>query len=181
MNYKGKIIILLAIAGIVIGSFSLWKSTSISNKVETSAYVNLKELFDGFDMKKEIEITLKKDLNEKQNELDSLLFQLQAFNNKLNSKQNDSKDDILKFQQMQNYYIQQKNTLDEYRYSKTQQFDSQIIEQMTQYIKDYGSNSKYEYIYGLNSNGNIMYAREHKDITKDVLQFINNKYQGKIE
>ena len=179
MRKENIVLLLLAIIGITIGSYSLWKTSSVEKEIEKSAYVNLKELFEGFEMKKELALSLKKDLSQKQNELDSLLFQLQAFNNKLNSIKSNDKGEALKFQQMQNYYVQQKNAFDEYQYAKTQQFDNQIIEQMTQYIKDFGSDSDYEYIYGLNSNGNIMYAREHKDITKEVLQFINNKYQGK--
>jgi outer membrane protein len=179
MRKKNIIPILLAIIGVVIGSYSLWKTTALEKDVEKTAYVNLTVLFDGFEMKKELAISLKRDLSQKQNELDSLLFQLQAFNNKLSSVKRNDKQELLNFQQMQNYYVQQKKTLDEYQYSKTQQFDSQIIEQMTQYIKDFGNDNDYEYIYGLNSNGNIMYARDHKDISKEVLQFINGKYQGK--
>lgn len=173
------VLLLLIIIGITLGSYSLWKTSALDKEMEKSAYVNLKVLFEGFEMKKELAISLKRDLSQKQNELDSLLFQLQAFNNKLNSIKNNDKGELLKFKQLQNYYVQQKNVFDEYQYTKTQQFDSQIIEQMTQYIKDFGGDSDYEYIYGLNSNGNIMYAREYKDITKQVLQFINDKYQGK--
>ncbi len=179
MRKENILLLLLAVIGIVIGSYSLWKTSVVRNEIEKSAYVNLKELFEGFEMKKELALSLKKDLSQKQSKLDSVLFQLQAFNNKLNSIKSNDKEELLKFQQLQNYYVQQKNAFDEYQYTKTQQFDSQIIEQMTQYIKDFGSGNDYEYIYGLNSNGNIMYAREHKDITKEVLQFINNKYQGK--
>ena len=179
MRKENIILLLIAIIGIAVGSYSLWKTTVLENNTEKTAYVNLKILFEDFEMKKELAFSLKKDLSQKQNELDSLLFELKGLDNKLNNIKNNNKEELIKFQQMQNYYVQQKNAFDQYQYSKTQQFDSQIIEQMTQYIKDFGNDSDYEYIYGLNSNGNIMYAREHKDITKEVLQFINGKYQGK--
>lgn len=173
------VITILVVIGIVVGSFSLWKTYSIENKIEKSAYVDLKLIFDGFDMKKELELKLKKDLLQKQNELDSLLFQLQGLNNKLNNTEKKNQEEVTRFQQMQNHYMQQKNAVEEYTYTKTQQFDSQILEQMTQYVKDFGTKNNYHYIYGLNSNGNIMYAQEHKDITEEVLKFINDKYQGR--
>lgn len=180
MKIKTNVVItILVIIGIIVSSFSLWKTILIEKEIEKSAYVDLKIIFDGFEMKKELEIKLKKDLSHKQNELDSLLFQLQGLNNKLSSTENKNQEEVLKFQQLQNYYIQQKNAVEEYTYSKTQQFDSQILEQMTQYVKDFGTKNNYHYIYGLNSNGNIMYAQEHKDITEEVLKFINDKYQGR--
>jgi|TARA_R110000782_G_scaffold270485_1_gene371938 outer membrane protein len=178
-NNKLLVLTILVVLAIVIGSFAVWNSFQLKTSIETTAFVNLTVLFDRFEMKKEFEAKLKNDLSQKQNELDSLLFQLQGLNNKLSSTEKNNDEDIMRFQQMQNYYIQQKKSVEEYSYTKTQQYDSQILEQLTQYVKDYGEQKKYDYIYGLNNNGNLMYAKEQKDITEEVLTFINDKYQGK--
>lgn len=169
------VILAMFIAIIVLSVFGFTKKDT-ANK---TAYVELAVLFDGFDMKKELESKLKKDLAVKQNDLDSIMFILQGLSNKLNTTKENYNENALQFQQLQNYYVQQKKTFDEYSYTKTDQFDKQILEQLTQYVTDYGKLHDYDYVYGATSTGNIMYAKDTKNITKEVLLFINNKYQGK--
>lgn len=168
------IILLLSITTIV----STWVAINNKNTINKTAYVDVSALFEHFDMKKELQAKLSKDLNEKQYSLDSLMFQLQGLKNKIESNKGQDKALLLKFQQFQNYYVQQQRAVEDYSYQKTTQFDAQILEQMTQYVKDYGKKNQYDYIYGLNSEGNIMYAPESRDITKEVTKYINDSYQG---
>ena len=57
--------------------------------------------------------------------------------------------------------------------------EPQILGQMTQYIKDFGNENGYDFIFGEDNTGTILYGKPTADITSEVIEFINQKYQGK--
>ena len=59
------------------------------------------------------------------------------------------------------------------------QYTDQIWEQLNQYIKDFGTQHKYKFIFGSRGDGNLMYAEEQDNITSEVLTYVNERYQGK--
>jgi len=61
---------------------------------------------------------------------------------------------------------------------KVSELNNQMFTQLNQYIKEYGDQHGYTYIFGTTSDGNIMYAKESEEITEKVRVFINKKYQG---
>jgi outer membrane protein len=85
----------------------------------------------------------------------------------------------MEFQGLQNYYLQQKELFDGYSQELTMKYDEQILEQLSQYIKDYGFNNDYDYVFGATGDGNILYGAEPADITEEVIEYINASYQGK--
>jgi outer membrane protein len=64
------------------------------------------------------------------------------------------------------------NLSEELEYKKLQNSWKVINE----YIKMYGKESKYKIIHGVDGKGNIMYAKDELNITKEVLDYINQKY-----
>jgi outer membrane protein len=60
--------------------------------------------------------------------------------------------------------------------------DSKLTErvyaQINTYIIEYGKEKGYDLIFGTNNSGNIMYGKDVKDITKEVLVGLNKKYEG---
>ncbi len=62
---------------------------------------------------------------------------------------------------------------------REQQEYSQISTQLNAYVLEYGKAQGYDYILGANGTGNIWYVGEAKDITDEVLQFVNDRYAGK--
>jgi outer membrane protein len=171
----------LVLLALILSGVSMYKSFFSSEAValNKTAYVDIKLVFDEFEMTKELQNDLKSDLQAKQVLLDSLMFQLQTFNSKLSSVENPDPKEIQQFQQLQNFYAQQKEVFDTYSYDKTSQFDAQILEQMNQYIKDFGKENGYDYIFGASGSGNILYAPESANLTKEVITYINASYQGK--
>jgi outer membrane protein len=59
------------------------------------------------------------------------------------------------------------------------EYQEQIWKQLNQYIREYGEQNGYSFIHGAMGNGNLMYAAESKDLTKDILAFCNKRYAGK--
>ncbi len=53
-----------------------------------------------------------------------------------------------------------------------------IWKRIRSYSKDYSNISKYKLILGFENNGDIVYYEEAKDITNELLQYINKRYEG---
>lgn len=182
LNKKGSVLWGLVVLSLVVGIYSVvvgLNGPSEGNESNKNAYVDLPIVFSKFEMKVEMQRKLEKDLLSKQSVLDSLMFRLQSLNNQLENEEKPKQEDILKFQQLQNYYAQQKQTVEIYSQEQTAKYDQQILEQMTQYIKDFGEKNGYSFIYGADNSGVILYAPEANNITEEVVAFINNSYQGK--
>lgn len=48
-----------------------------------------------------------------------------------------------------------------------------LINQVKDFVKEYGEENDYTYIFGSNESANIMYAEEGMDITQEILQELN--------
>lgn len=53
-----------------------------------------------------------------------------------------------------------------------------LVKQIKTYIKEYGKNKGYDYIYGTGDAATILYAKDQYDITKEVLNALNEKYKS---
>ena|ERR1035437_6691899 len=80
---------------------------------------------------------------------------------------------------------------DEFNY-KQQEFDksnketsteylNKIWSQLNQYVTEYGKKKGCVYILGANGQGNIMFAEENKNVTDDLIQYINERYEDKTK
>ncbi len=143
-------------------------------------YIEIKTVFENFSMKKELEAKYKNTENLKKKILDSLQFEIAVLESSLQktSQSNAFKNEIEKYNKIKEEYFLRRKQYEEDALRLTETYDNQIIEQMNQYIKQYGEENNYTYIFG-NANGSIMYAKESENITKKVIDYINIKYQGK--
>ena len=167
-----RIVLIVILCLIFISILYYFKSTS------KTAYININEVFNQFELKKQLE---KKYLVTKQSRdkiLDSLKFNLQTLNNRLNNptNKNDSLEEYFNFKKEEFY--QKANVFEVDNQNLTKQLDSEVLSQLNQYVKDYGKENKYDYIFGTDGNGSIMYANESKEITKELIEYINLKYKG---
>lgn len=53
-----------------------------------------------------------------------------------------------------------------------------LVNGVKKYIKDYGKEKGYTYIYGTGKNASILYAEDKYDITKEMIKLLNDKYKG---
>lgn len=54
-----------------------------------------------------------------------------------------------------------------------------VINDINDYVKEYGKKKGYEIIFGASGSGNIMYADEGTDLTEKILEGLNNEFEGK--
>ncbi|MGY0408627.1 MAG: OmpH family outer membrane protein, partial [Polaribacter sp.] len=54
-----------------------------------------------------------------------------------------------------------------------------VINDINDFVKEYGKKKGYKIIFGASGSGNIMYADETSDLTKIVLEGLNKEFEGK--
>lgn len=168
-----KIILGLGIISLIALSLFIYH-TSFATKV---AYIDIPKVFNKFEMKKELQEKYKKVESGRKRILDSLAFNLQLLSKKLQDNQT-NKELMYEFDVKREDYFKRKNQLEQDNIALSNQYDKQILEQMTQYIVDYGKKNKYDIIMGADGNGVLMYAHEKLDKSEEISAFINNKYKG---
>jgi len=167
-----NLIILLLIIGIV-----GWNVYQYFVKPKTG-YVVLSEVYNGFELKKEMEKKYLVTKNAREKILDSLKLEIKLIQNKIVGAGKIKSADTVGYQDLVNDYLLKKQTYDEDNTTLSQKYDEQIVTQLNQYVKDFGEVYRYSYIFGTGGNGTLMYAKESENITTDVIEYINKKYNG---
>ena len=142
------------------------------------AYVEITKVFNGFVMKKELQEKFEHTHNLRKRIVDSLSFDLQLLSKKLQGKKDNDKESIDLFDTKRDYFLKKKKEVEEDNSALSSQYDKQILEQMTQYVLDYGKKNRYDLIFGSDSNGSLMYANEKYNISEEIITYINNRYKG---
>jgi outer membrane protein len=147
-----------------------------------TAYIEIKKVFNGFQMKTELENKYKQTQKGRDKILDSLSFNLKILSKHLNEQKNTkggvNKDELYQFEYNREEYLKLKNQYQEDNAALSQKYDSQILAQLTQYVIEFGKKNNYDIILGADGNGSLMYSKEVYNISDEVIIFINNKYKG---
>jgi outer membrane protein len=147
-----------------------------------TAYIEIKKVFNGFQMKAELEEKYKQTQKGRDRILDSLSFNLKVMSKHLNElkdkKADINKEEIYQFEYNREEYLKLKTRYQEDNAALSQKYDSQILAQLTQYVIEFGKKNNYDIILGTDGNGNLMYSKESYNISNEIIIFINNRYKG---
>lgn len=149
----------------------------ISNQSTHTAYVDLEIVFSEFKGKKEMEVGFMNSNNLQKAILDSMAIEINEINNQM-SKENEAQAVFANLKKKQKNYIQKVNEFSEIANFQEAQITEKIWSQINQYIYEYGEENGFDFIYGLHQAGNLMYAKQNKNITKEVVEHINKRYEG---
>jgi outer membrane protein len=149
---------------------------------QKTAYVEIKKVFNSFQMKKELEEKYKQTAMAREKMIDSLSFDLKLISKQLNeqqiSKEGLNEDLVRTFEFKREEYLKLKKQYNEDNAALSQKYDSQILEQMNQYVIEFGKKNHYDLIFGADGNGSLMHANDAYNISDEVIIYINNKYKG---
>ncbi len=170
--------ILSIIAVLLVTSF-------VTSSVKTElVYVDVNKLLEGYGRTKTERESFNKKAQLLKGNVDSLITdwqdQLKRYEKErssLSKKELDLKQQLLqnKQQQIGNYQQAiQKQIQDE-----EQKMTQTVINDINDYVKEYGKKNNHRIIFGALGSGNIMYAQEGADLTNDVLKGLNKQYHGK--
>jgi outer membrane protein len=134
------------------------------------AYINNGELLSSFKMALEMDEKLKAIEQSKQLVLDSMIMQIKTLDA---TKQ---KDEIEK---QKNIFLMKRSSFTEEISKIKQSSNEKIANQINQYVKEFAEENNFDFVLGAAGNANIWYSKETNNVTKDVIQYANNKYDGK--
>jgi outer membrane protein len=141
-----------------------------------AGYVLIGEVFEKFEYKKEMQKKFELTFKARKRIIDSLEINLNYLAKDIKTK---STEEINNFEKRKMEYFQRKRLFEEDNQALTEQYDKEVISQLNQYIKDFGTSNGYSYIYGSDGNGSLMFAEEKNNVTAKVIDFVNKKYKGK--
>jgi len=144
-----------------------------------TGYILITKVYSDFEMKKELEKKFTATRNQREKMLDTLAIQLRLLANELDASKTRDEKKIASYNYKREEYLQKRKTFDEDNTALSAQYDKEILAQLNQYVRDFGAKNNYEYIFGNDGNGSLMYAQESNDLTRQVTEYINQKYAGK--
>jgi outer membrane protein len=157
---------------IVFGAVLYIKSTS-----PKFAYVKVTDVYNGFQLKKELEADYTHISQSQKLSLDSLTVQLKTLGNEISMKtasENDQKLYAIK----RNEYLLKNKQISDANSTLTDKYDSEIWKQLNQYVNDFGKQHHYTFLIGASGTGNLMHADDSYDVTAEVIKYVNERYKG---
>ncbi|MBS3738276.1 OmpH family outer membrane protein [Mesohalobacter halotolerans] len=160
----------------------------ISCQQNKTAYVNNSEIMEGFEKLEQTEERFTQEEEALKAKIDAMVAEsgYQDLVKEYQSKQgqmSEAKEEELYNQIMQiqqRLGQQQQMNNQQFQKRKTAEMDS-LVKLVKDFIKDYGKENGYTYIYGANESGNILYGKEDLDITEEVTKALNEKYSVKAD
>jgi outer membrane protein len=149
-------------------------------KSET-VYVDAGKLFSEFELSKKLNKDLEKVLTARKSILDSIYQKMRLLTIEVKAEGARNEEKIKYLAGLEEEYYLKQQEFDKDNKAATEQFMANIWNQLNQYVNDYGKQNNFTYVLGANGQGNIMYAVQDRNITDDLIQYVNNRYNDKIK
>lgn len=160
-------IVICMIAMVVIYLMQREKIAYVDSVKLLNSYVGAIEARKQYDARVEV---LNKGVDSLRSELVEILRQYESGNERTKTEQDrlkqmieDKRQQLLSYQQAVNEKIQQED----------KQLTTDVVTKVNSYIESYGKQHGYDIIFAANQYGAIVYAKEGKDLTDDILSGLN--------
>lgn len=159
------------------------KSTTQTGALKT-AYIDTEVLMKDYQEFKDFEAKFKTMSDKMKNELES---DARKFQNDVLDLQKSAQTKGMEWAQKRQAELerrQQRLADKEQNYMKKFQDESAVerdsmVSRMKKFIKEYGKEKGYDYIYGTGDAASVLYAKEQYDLTKEVLDLLHKQYEEK--
>lgn len=174
-----KLALPLSLIALLASVFAIFQLQSSSQQV----YVDVNKLLDGYKRTKIVKAEFEEKAKTLNANVDSLMGdwqkELKSYEkerSKMSKKELELKQQLLsnKQQQINNYQQAIQKQIQEEDKKSTQT----VINDINDYIKDYGKTHNHKIIFGASGGGNIMYADEATDLTQEILEGLNAEFDG---
>lgn len=159
------------------------KSTSEASELKT-AYVDTSKLMEEYTHAKDIQSKYKNKSEEAGKELDA---EIKKFQSEVQSFEKNAQAYGQQWAQKKGYELQKweqelayarQALIQNLQVDNSKEIDSLVVN-VKKYIKDYGKEKGYDYIYGTGDAASILYAKDAYDITNELIKILNEKYNKK--
>lgn len=145
---------------------------------EKTAYVNNTELIQSYEKMKEAKAEFESRNEKLSAELDSIALDFQS---QIQSyQQNADKMSIKEREKEEERLIALRQKIEKEQQGKSQKLEQEsqdaadvLVKEVRKKVEKYGEEKGYTYIFGSNESANILYAKRGKDITLEVIEYIN--------
>jgi len=174
-----KLALPLSLIALLASVFAIFQLQSSSQQV----YVDVNKLLDGYKRTKIVKAEFEEKAKTLNANVDSLMGdwqkELKSYEkerSKMSKKELELKQQLLsnKQQQINNYQQAIQKQIQEEDKKSTQT----VINDINDYIKEYGKTHNHKIIFGASGGGNIMYADESTDLTQEILEGLNAEFDG---
>lgn len=174
-----KITLLVSFVALIASVLSLFYAQSFSQQV----YVDVNKLLEGYKRTKVVRADFEAKAKTLNANVDSLMTdwqkELKTYEkerSKMSKKELKLKQELLgnKQQQISNYQQAIQKQIQEEDQKATQT----VINDINDYVKEFGKKEGYKIILGASGSGNIMYADEMTDLTDEILVGLNKEFNG---
>lgn len=167
----------LSIAIAVVAFYFSQKSTDL-------VYVDVNKLIEGYKRTEKAKKEFEKKASEMKTNVDSLLTGWQKELKNYEKERTTLSDKELKLkQELLSNKQKQINGYQEAIQKQIQEEDKKmtqtVVNDINDYIKEFGKKNGYKIIFGASGSGNIMYGDEAADLTEEVLKGLNAEYEKK--
>jgi len=160
--------------------FVLIALLAISCNKDKTAYVDNTELISEYKNMKATEAQFKEKSEKIKKELDEVAM---SFQKEVESFQNEQASlSDAEVQKKRTQLMQRQQQLQQQQQAKSQALREEsdkvidsLIDEVKDFVVNYGEEHNYTYIFGSNESANIMYAKKGKDITQEVLKALNKE------
>jgi len=180
-KYKTLIVLNIVLGCIAITALTL--SLYLYNSKPNFAYVNNSKLLEDYNGVKEAGLLYEERVKIWKTNLDTLESEINqeimAYKNAfsgMSTKEKQLTEKLIKRKQLD--YTNYKNALEKNAKDVDAQLTTEVLNQIDAYLLEYGKKHKYDYVFGVTDNGNILFAKDANDITEKVLNGLNNNYKG---
>ena len=142
------------------------------------AFVHVQEVYNEFEYKKELETKYEKVQSERKRILDSLEIQINAIATNIQNSEVNKEKNIQNYQYLVADYQSKKKAFSEDNAMVSEKYTQQIWNQLNQYVEEYGKQKGFDFIYGADGSGNVMYAEKGFNITEQIKEYVNQRYLG---
>lgn len=148
-----------------------------------TAYVDTTTLIQEYSEMQEVEARFTTRSDEMKRQFDSVAqgFQqeVQAYQQEMNNMTQTQREETeSRLMQTQQRLQQQQQQMGGALREESDQVIDSIVTKVKDFVRDYGEENDYTYIFGSNESANIMYAEEGLDITDEIIEKLNESYEG---
>ena len=168
--------IILYILVILMATYMGYEHFSQKTKM---GYIVIQDVYNQFGLKKDLQRKYETSNKARKRLMDSLAMEVRMIGQKIDAEKGKDTSDIRLFKTKRMEYFERKQSIAQDDSAQMKQYDEQILTQLNQFVKDYGKENHYMCILGNGGNGALMQADESINITAQITQYINERYEGK--
>jgi outer membrane protein len=165
---------LLGVLTLILFSFSTPKIAYVETDKLLNEYQGMIEAKAAFQVKAN---QWQANIDTLKSELETAIKTYEAEKNALSQKIQQEREKELGLKQQQ--LAQYNQSISQQAEQEDEKLTEGVVTQVNAYIKEYGKDSGYKIILGANGSGSIVYGEDAMNITEDVLEGLNEEYDGK--